>query len=159
MNDEIGTIYSMRRATEGDAAAIARLAADLGYPTPLDIMQARVRSLSASAEDLLFVAVDAANEPIAWIQAHSAEIIESGFRVEIVGLIVSQEVRRTGVGRSLVIEAERWAAQINAQSVVVRSNARRLESHAFYPAMGFSETKTQVVYRKFIPSQVATLPD
>ena len=144
MNDEIGTIYNMRRATERDAAAIARLASDLGYPTPLDIVQARVRSISASASDLLLVAVDAASEPIAWLQAHSAEIVESGFRVEIVGLIVSPEVRRRGVGRSLVREAERWAAQINAQSVVVRSNARRLESHAFYPAMGFSETKAQL---------------
>ena len=57
-------------------------------------------------------------------------------------------MRRQGVGRSLVAQAETWAREISAETVVVRSNARRLESHAFYPSLGYLPSKTQVVYRK-----------
>ncbi len=125
------TLFAVRSATEEDASAIAGLADELGYPTPLETMRGRVGAILASPADLLLVAADASNEPVAWLQAHSAHILESGFRVEIVGLIVSPKVRRQGVGRLLLEEAERWAAKIEAQAVVVRSNANRLESHAF----------------------------
>jgi GNAT superfamily N-acetyltransferase len=75
-------------------------------------------------------------------------VLESGFRVEITGLVVSGEMRRRGVGRSLVAQAETWAAEISAGTIVVRSNAKRVESHEFYPALGYLPSKTQVVYRK-----------
>ena len=102
-------IFRIRHGTKEDAAAIARLATELGYPAPLDAMTTRVKAISASGSDLLLVAVGPANEPVAWLQAHAAQILESGVRVEIVGLIVSTEARRSGLGRSLVDEAERWA--------------------------------------------------
>jgi GNAT superfamily N-acetyltransferase len=65
-----------------------------------------------------------------------------------VGLVVSESCRRRGVGRSLVKRAEQWAAEIGAETLVVRSNTKRVESHRFYPALGFSLAKTQAVYRK-----------
>jgi GNAT superfamily N-acetyltransferase len=74
--------------------------------------------------------------------------LESGLRVEIVGLIVSETMRRRGVGRCLVEYAETWAKEISAETVVVRSNTKRVESRVFYPSLGFLPSKTQVVYRK-----------
>jgi GNAT superfamily N-acetyltransferase len=75
-------------------------------------------------------------------------VLESGFRVEIVGLVVAEDCRRHGVGRELVQRAEQWAAGLGAATVVVRSNTKREESHRFYPALGYAATKTQAVYRK-----------
>jgi 4-amino-4-deoxy-L-arabinose transferase-like glycosyltransferase len=74
--------------------------------------------------------------------------LESGYRVEIVGLIVGQGCRRRGIGRALVQKAERWALEIGSQVLVVRSNTKRVESHDFYAALDFNATKTQAVYRK-----------
>jgi GNAT superfamily N-acetyltransferase len=88
------------------------------------------------------------NSVIGWLQAHAATIVESGSRVEITGLIVATEHRRGGVGRELVRHAEQWACSVSAQAVVVRSNLQRAESHAFYPALGYTHTKSQHVYRK-----------
>jgi GNAT superfamily N-acetyltransferase len=79
-------------------------------------------------------------------------VLESGFRVEINGLIVSPEARRRGVGRALVSRAEEWALQVGAEAIVVRSNVQRIESHAFYPALGYDVSKTQTVYRKRLNS-------
>jgi hypothetical protein len=48
----------------------------------------------------------------------------------------------------LVLAAEQWAETVSAEAIVVRSNVNRLESHSFYPALGYPPIKTQRVYRK-----------
>ena len=144
----MNTPVSIRPATVDDADSIARLAGELGYTVNTKEMRSRVRAVLASAADLLLVAADSSGSVVGWLQAHAAQVIESGFRVEIAGLIVSPAFRRRGVGRALVAKAEHWARTISAAAVVVRSNARRVESHSFYPALGYASIKTQTVYRK-----------
>jgi len=143
---------SIRRATGEDAGAIASLAVELGYAANARVMRSRIRAVLASAADLLVVAVDTSGAVAGWLQAHASHIVESGFRVEITGLIVSRVFRRRGIGRALVAKAEDWAKTVSAEAVVVRSNAKRVESHFFYPALGYSSIKTQLVYRKALAS-------
>jgi N-acetylglutamate synthase-like GNAT family acetyltransferase len=144
----MSTSVSIRRATEDDAGAIAILADELGYAVRAKIMRSRIQAILASAADTLIVAVDSSGTVVGWLQAHAAHIVESGFCVEITGLIVSPARRRQGVGRSMVANAEHWARTISAEAVVVRSNIKRVESHSFYQSLGYTSTKTQVVYRK-----------
>jgi len=132
---------------------MAILCGELGYAVPaVEKMRSRIKAIRASANDLLVVALSDSGDIVGWLQAHAAQILESGFRVEITGLIVSPAFRRRGVGRLLVDEAERWAISSGAEAIVVRSNATRKESHSFYPALGYAGTKTQQVYRKALPS-------
>ena len=139
---------SIRRAVAGDASSIAQLSATLGYDAEPAVIAGRLRAMADSNADLIIVALDSSSDVVGWLQAHASHIIESGFRVEITGLIVFPGQRRHGVGRALVDEAERWAKAVAAEAIVVRSNVQRVESHAFYPALGYSATKTQNVYRK-----------
>ncbi len=141
---------SIRRATAEDADLIARLSETLGYLSAPEVTRARLSAILASNADLMIVAQDRGGAVVGWLQAHAAHIVESGFRVEITGLVVAPEARRRGTGRSLVTEAERWARSLAAEAIVVRSNVQRAESHALYPALGYTETKTQKVYRKII---------
>ena len=143
---------SIRRAVEADAPSIAQLSVTLGYDAEPAVVASRLRVILGSDADLMIVAEDSHRAVVGWLQAHAAHIIESGFRVEITGLIVSPGQRRRGVGRALVEEAERWAKAIAAEAIVVRSNVRRGESHAFYPALGYTTTKTQNVYQKTLTS-------
>jgi len=83
-----------------------------------------------------------------WLQAHSSVALESGFRIEIVGLVVAENMRRQGVGRMMVKFVEAWAVSLGAGAVVVRSNVKRGAAHDFYPAIGYPNVKTQAVYRK-----------
>ena len=140
--------FSIRRAAEEDALCIAQLCGTLGYSAEAAVIAQRLRAIVASDADLLMVAVDADGSVIGWLQAHAAHIVESGFRVEITGLVVAPEQRLRGLGRELVRETEQWASSLSAEAVVVRSNVQRSESHAFYKALGYSLTKTQHVYRK-----------
>lgn len=138
---------TIRDAVAADAAALARLTAQLGYAADAETIAGRLARISGAPDQLVMVAV--VEDTIAgWLQAHASVVLESGFRVEIAGLIVSDQFRRGGVGRSLVQRAEQWAREIGAEAVVVRSNTQRVESHRFYPALGFALSKTQSVYRK-----------
>ncbi len=144
-------VFQYRRATEQDAEAIAMLSSELGYTVDSIMIQSRIKAIRESKSDLLIAAVDSCDVVIGWMQAHAARVLESGFRVEITGLIVSRAFRRHGIGRALVAKAERWAAGMGADAIVVRSNAKREESHSFYPALGYTCTKSQMVYRKPLP--------
>jgi len=135
----------IRKAVLDDAAAIAALTTELGYVADTPAVTDRLRRLSDRVDDVVFVAEE--DGVIAgWIQAHTCVVLESGFRMEIVGLIVSDRFRRRGVGKLLVREVESWGREVGALVFSVRSNVLRVESHAFYPALGYEKTKTQAVY-------------
>jgi predicted N-acetyltransferase YhbS len=136
----------IRRMSETDAEVVAALAGELGYPNETEAIRARIRAVGES--DLLLVAVDAGDKVIGFIQAHRVCIIEVGFRVEILGLVVSSSARRSGIARGLIEEAEAWGKRIDADAISVRSNTKRIEAHLFYPALGYKNIKTQAVYEK-----------
>lgn len=138
----------VRAATLRDARVIAALSGELGYPMEVAAARARLRRILGRRDQRVFVAEGAGGELGGWLQAHASEVLAYGFRVEIAGLVVGTHVRRRGVGRRLVARAEEWAARLGASEVSVRSNAARVESHAFYPSLGYQVSKTQIVYRK-----------
>lgn len=144
---------TIRTAQTSDAATVAELCSTLGYPVTESVMRERLRSIFDSTNDVIYVAVGENMQILGWLQAHAAHILESGFRVEIVGLIVSAACRRNGVGRKLVEAAESWAKNKAAINIVVRTNIVRPESQLFYPAIGYKENKVQRVYKKPLASQ------
>jgi GNAT superfamily N-acetyltransferase len=85
-----------------------------------------------------------------WAHAVEQELLDSGRRCEILGLVVASEVRGRGVGRQLVAAVEEWAVQRGLSQLAVRSNIVRSESHPFYERLGFVRLKTQHAYRKQI---------
>jgi len=145
---------TIRRAQLTDAPAIAALSAELGYPADPNTVRERLKRILNHRDHHMAVAV--ADQQVAgWLQAHASDMLGSGFRAEIVGMVVSQAFRRRGLGRLLVESTVAWAREIEAEMIVVRSNVARAESHHFYPALGFAIWKTQTVYRMRLvpPSQ------
>lgn len=111
-------------------------------------MAARVRKVTGQDNHLLLVAENDSGGVCGWLHAYCADSIESGFRLEIVGLVVEQTAQRSGIGSRLVEAAERWAGKIGAEFICVRSNVNRKASHPFYRKLGYELKKTQNVYRK-----------
>jgi GNAT superfamily N-acetyltransferase len=136
----------IRPMIEADAQVVAELATELGYPNEIEAIRRRIRPIAET--DLLLVAADASDTPVGFIQAHRVGIIEVGFRVEILGLVISSNARRKGIAQTLIREVELWARKMGADVVSVRSNTKRTEAHLFYPAMGYKQIKTQAVYEK-----------
>ncbi|GDY11364.1 hypothetical protein LBMAG53_02410 [Planctomycetota bacterium] len=141
----------IRNATSADSLAITELTAQLGYPADHAAIQKRIDQINSMQDHILLVA-SMDGTVGGWMQACSCQTLDSGFRVEILGLVVAENSRRSGLGKTLVAAAEQWAASIGADIVIVRSNIKRDESHRFYPAIGSITSKTQVLYRKTITS-------
>lgn len=97
-----------------------------------------------------FVAVATQQKPflLGWIAAESRLSLESGRKAEITGLVVDSRAKRLGIGSRLVAAAESWARAGGHDTIIVRSNVTRLESHPFYVGRLYVKTKTQHVYSK-----------
>jgi GNAT superfamily N-acetyltransferase len=140
----------VRRATRGDAPRIAELSGVLGYPAEGETVAARLERLLPRPQQLVLVAVPPGNAAAGWIHAAEQELLESGRRCEIVGLVVDAAYRGRGVGRRLVEAVEVWAAGRALDVITVRSNVARAESHPFYERLGYVRAKTQHAYRKHL---------
>jgi len=138
----------IRPVTSEDAAAVAALSGQLGYPVAAEAIAARLERLLGRDDQLVLAAVAADGELAGWIHAAEQDLVEAERRCEILGLVVDGRRRRGGIGRGLVAEAERWAASRGLRQMSVRSNVAREESHPFYEAQGYGRVKTQQVYRK-----------
>ncbi len=140
----------IRPATGEDAAAVAALSSQLGYPVSPEAVAARLGRLLGRDDQLVLAAIGDDGELAGWIHAADQDLVESERRCEILGLVVDGRRRRGGIGRRLVTEVERWAARRGLRQMSVRSNVTRAESHPFYEAQGYVRLKTQQVYRKAI---------
>ena len=138
-----------RRAQLADAAELARLGGELGYPTPAEVMAQRLAVLLTNERHLVAVAADGGSLR-GWVHIEHRYSLAGADRVEIMALVVDSKWRRGGLGRELVGIAEAWTFSRGIPQLTVRSNAARAESHPFYEALGYGLSKTQHVYGKTV---------
>jgi GNAT superfamily N-acetyltransferase len=139
----------IRGARSTDAAEMARLAGELGYPASAEAMAERLASLLPDPGQHIAVASDG-ERLLGWVHVQRGSTLDIGVRAEIVGLVVDATARRHGLGRRLVAIAETWTRSQGLPSLMVRSNVARDVSHPFYESIGFARIKTQHVYAKAI---------
>ncbi|MDM7916202.1 MAG: GNAT family N-acetyltransferase [Candidatus Eisenbacteria bacterium] len=152
-----------------DAAAVACLSGELGYPSTPEQAEERIRRILREPGHRAWVAVHAPNPspegasgeggpalrspsfdgtPVGWIHAFVSLRLESSAFVEIGGLVVSALFRGRGVGRSLLETAEAWAGGQGIRSIRIRSRVSRTDAHRFYEKFGYTESKEQKVFAK-----------
>ena len=139
---------TIRTAVLGDSPGLAVLSGVLGYPVVEEALALRLGNLLTRNEDIVLVAEVAPGHVVGWLHGAQQELLESGRRCEILGLVVDAAYRGQGVGRQLVAAVEKWAATRGLEQIVVRSNVVRTESHPFYERLGYVRVKTQHAYRK-----------
>jgi len=136
-----------REIAPSDAATIAKLSEELGYPAAAAEMKKRIESLAEFTDHVVYVAC-LAGDLVGWIHVSVTRHLQAETRAEIGGLVVSTEMRGCGIGRRLVARAEHWAVQKGLKVMVVRSNVTREGAHRFYLKEGYTQTKTSAVFTK-----------
>ncbi len=144
----VGRRVKIRRGEPGDAAAVAVLATQLGYPTTRAQAFQRLRRLSNSSRDAVFVTENRNEKVTGWVHVSMNDLLETGLRAEIHGLIVGEESRNEGTGARLLRAAEKWAWAQGCDQVNLRSNVIRKRAHKFYLRQGYEHYKTQKAFRK-----------
>jgi GNAT superfamily N-acetyltransferase len=137
----------IRSALPSDAASIAALSAQMGYPASEEAMVRRLDRVLGDERHAVFVAEGRDGEVAGWVHVCERLLLLSEPQAAIEGLVVEQADRRQGTGRRLMAEAEQWARARGCTEVKLRSNVEREVAHLFYEAIGYNHAKTQRAYR------------
>jgi GNAT superfamily N-acetyltransferase len=137
----------VRRARAEDAVRLAELAGQLGYPTSVKEMKARLREALKDRDAACFVAEDG-GRVVGWMHVSATPLLEVERRAEVNGLVVDEVVRSRGVGALLLKAGEKWARGKKCKGMSVRSNVIRERAHGFYLRNGYEHYKTQKAFRK-----------
>jgi ribosomal protein S18 acetylase RimI-like enzyme len=138
----------IRRARASDAATVAELSGQLGYPTPAKKMAKRLKSVLKDQDAACFVAETKEQGVVGWVHVSTTPLIEVERRAEVNGLVVDEAVRSHGAGWLLLDAAEKWANKQRCKGMSVRSNVLRERAHSFYLRHGYEHYKTQKAFRK-----------
>jgi GNAT superfamily N-acetyltransferase len=138
---------NIRPVTIHDAAAVAELSAQLGYPVSADVMSMRLEHLSPSSDHAVFVAA-LNHRVVGWIEVIISRHLHSGSYALISGLVVSSELRGHRIGSRLCTHAETWARDHGQTLIRVRSQISREGAHRFYLREGYRQTKTSAAFEK-----------
>ena len=140
----------IRRAKSSDAARIAELSGQLGYPaTAAEIVQ-RLRTIKPASQHAVLVAEWPERKVVGWLHVSVSPLLEVQLRAEVNGLVVDDDERSRGTGALLLRAAEQWARRRGCQNMSVRSNVIRERAHQFYLRQGYEHYKTQKAFRKAI---------
>ena len=149
----------VRLAQPGDAAQVAALLAELGYP---DNGTAEVRRRLAMWEREtagLALVAERQGQVVGVIAVTAIPYLErEGRWGRIVALVVSAACRGQGTGRRLVDAAEKAAAELGCIAMEVTSRRSRTESHPFYRNLGYADVDDRSVryLKELHPPQTRT---
>jgi len=142
---------AVRPMRAADAAEVARLSGELGYPARCEEIEARFARLVDDPAERVFVAHDGEDHVRGWLHVRAGFDLTGPMHAEVHGLVVDAHHRGRGIGRRLLEAAEEWAAVRGCRAMKVRSNAVRTRARAFYERAGYEVTKTQHHFRKPLP--------
>lgn len=136
---------AVRRAETGDAAALADLITQLGYPTRPSEMEMRMETISADKNYATFVAVSEGKVcgMIGTSTRYSYEHNNPGAVIMV--LVVADKMRGRGVGAALIAAAEADLAERNIRRVAVYSRFERTDAHEFYERNGYVKNGFRLV--------------
>jgi GNAT superfamily N-acetyltransferase len=152
MTDAKNIDLAVRRAEIGDAAALADLMTQLGYPTRISEMEMRMEVICADKNYTTFVAVSEGKVcgMIGTVTRYSYE--HNSPAAKILALVVSDQMRGRGVGHALIAAAENELAQKNIRRLAVYTHFRRTEAHEFYEKLGYTKNGFRLVKELPMPA-------
>jgi N-acetylglutamate synthase-like GNAT family acetyltransferase len=139
---------TIRNARNYDAPALAELCGQLGYPATRQQIVTRLAAIEADAVGRVLVAEDAEGRVVGWLHvAQHAHLVDDEV-AEILGLVVAETLRGSGIGAGLLRAAEAWARERGVAQLRVRSRVERERAHRFYERAGYRRSKSQHVFAK-----------
>jgi ribosomal protein S18 acetylase RimI-like enzyme len=127
----------VRPAAEADAATVAVLVTQLGYPSDVSQVLARMRRVQDDPDIRMLVAEnDAGIVGMIGIMVFPA-FHRDGLHGYITALAVEEAVRGSGAGATLLKAAEAWFAGRGIAKVTLTTAAHRERAHRFYEKHGY----------------------
>jgi GNAT superfamily N-acetyltransferase len=136
----------VRPGRAGDAAALARLCTELGYPSTEAQMSDRLLRLGTIDHGLFVAESPDGADLLGVVDVHERRVLEEDPFAELIALIVTGDAQGEGIGSALVAEAVRWARSHRLHKLWVRVSTWREGTPQFYESLGFRQFKEQRVF-------------
>lgn len=130
----------IRKAVMEDSGDLAYLMGELGYPTMQEEMEERLSLLLNDSSYACFVSCyeERITGMIGLTKGMYFE--KNGTYARITALVVSEEFRGNGFGKSLVLHGEEWAKEKGCTAILLNSGKHRTDTHEFYRNLDYDDT-------------------
>ena len=130
----------IRKVRRADAAAVAGLLGELGYPCSPAEAKTRLARLGRKTDEV-FAAVDG-RRLVGLVAIHLSHMLHTDSRwCRVTTLVVAETHRRRGVGDALLRHAEQCALAGGAFGIELTCSETRKEAHGFYARRGYAERR------------------
>lgn len=137
----------VRKSDINDAPAICRICTnDLGYECSEEFVLNRLKNIDGRREAVFCAEID--GTVVGFIHAEIYNTLYFQSMINILGLAVSHDHRRQGIGKALLSSAENWGKELGITIIRLNSGYSRKEAHEFYRAMGYNDEKLQMRFLK-----------
>lgn len=138
-------ISQLKSITETEAQSIFDLSNQLGYTNDFDLLFGRLMEIILLNDHAIFIA-KADGKIVGWLHCLICLRVESPLFVEVTGLVVDENTRGKQIGKKLIEASKNWSSSQHISLLRIRCNVIRAQSHQFYKALGFFESKEQKVF-------------
>ncbi|MBD8067836.1 GNAT family N-acetyltransferase [Bacillus sp. PS06] len=139
----------LREYHSKDILSLTELIADLGYPSSLKDMRARMERMESNPNYRTFVSVKGeAVVGMVGITLHST-YTSNNLKVQITSVVTKKEYRGQGIATTLLKFVEDWSIRSGATFIYLLSgiNDNRVKAHELYKTLGYEITGYRFVKR------------
>jgi aminoglycoside 6'-N-acetyltransferase I len=142
----------VRRARREDEQAWAKMRHDLWPSSSAEKHLREIREFWERTAEANFVAVNQKNKAVLGFMELSIRPFANGCDTRNVafleGIWVQRDFRLRGIGRQLVMEAERWAVEQGCQELGSDAEIHNADSYKAHLAWGFEETSASYAFER-----------
>ena len=107
----------------------------------------RIDYILKNTKDIIFVS-EHMDEVIGYIHGSPYELLFSNSLINVLGFVVKEKYRNSGVGSMLIGRLESWARENGFSGIKLLTHPSRINAHRFYERHGYIHTKDQKNYMK-----------
>ena len=141
-------MINIRKANVSDSKSLVILSKQLGYETNEESLIQRFACLKARQQEVLVA--ESGNSIVGYISFEPYFTLYMNPGLNITALVVDDKNQNKGIGKALILEAEKYAKENNLAFVRANSSSGRVEAHKFYRKLGFNNEKDQKRFIKEI---------
>ncbi len=129
----------IRIAIPEDAASVADLINQMGYPVSESEAEIRIKHYSKPSYRLMLAEIE--GNTIGLIALHIYDVLHlPAPEGRVISFCVDEKVRDKGVGTTLLTEAENFFKKSGCYKIVLNCNLRRTDTHQYYLNRGYQFT-------------------
>ena len=135
-----------------DISAARILLSQLGYEMNTSEVERRYNAIRERGDHAVFVA-EKDGRVIGFLHLYERPAFDKPPAVIVQAIVVDQSLRGTGIGKTIMSMAERWALERGFSSIALTSNISRSGAHWFYNSLGYKIEATSHLFRKQLEGQ------